>query len=341
MFAHIKGPLSCTTSYAVAANFASAGDDGMILTLEWSKNWIIKESRVRQGFKEAGEWRIDKERPRRFVGFDCQWISCYPNEQELFSIGGLYPMVFDTIIELKVGIDYQKYINGIKQLSRNMSTGGDTFTDYEAKSNFEKQMAFRLLAHQLWRNKVNHKYALEYKSCPDYIRNILNEHCKRIKTIIFPENETSQPFMLLFKLDNGWINIDDLVTVFPQLEKIHFNAIFKDTSFWRSKFIYNSILSRLEFDNGSNLKLIAIWGDVQHIGGRVVTVGGWGQFAYETFDMRQEEFAKYGWKSSIEMFGIYSIGDKTIPRMIMVICKSGHEEKFTPDFRYVKELHPI
>eukprot|EP01084_Bolivina_argentea_P229073 386710_1 len=229
MFAHIKGPFSTTTERSVAVSFCN--NTGMILELNIDARWAL-----------GGD-------TYRLCCFDCQWISDYANEAEVFCIGGLYKFSFNTIIQTP-NVDYILYINGIKQLTHYMGAGD--FPDHDNVPNGynETQMAFRLLSHEIWRYNKEHTRANEFKNCPNYIKDILHEHCKSIKTIFITngmhgqkENKVNE---LIYKYDNGWMNVELLVMIFPNTDTICYDGSGKDLKFLKMKTIYNSVLKVLQ-----------------------------------------------------------------------------------------------
>ena len=88
----IKSPLSTSSSFNVALNFAtrSIGDilsenQGIILKLT-GKSWDTMKY------------------------FDCSWLSSFPQEKELFFIGNDCPFYFASIIDVELSKDYSHYI---------------------------------------------------------------------------------------------------------------------------------------------------------------------------------------------------------------------------------------
>eukprot|EP01084_Bolivina_argentea_P127011 224720_1 len=298
MFAYIKGPFSTTISYAVATNF---GRTGMVLQFKLNGKWIQHEGNEHQN--------------STFYGFDCSWLSDYPEEAEIFNIGGLHPFMFENIIESMSGKEHKIFIKSIKQMSYHMGSDWATFVDNKATNKFEKQLTFRLLSHEIWRCDSKHTHAHKYESCPDYVKDILHEHCGKIKSIIFPENSASPKLMLMFKYDNEWIKLDLLTKVFPNLERIYFNAQEKDISFIQQKTIYNAMLSFIQTRRFTKLKYIEVtlrqeWVEllIKHPPGS-----------------NKNEFAKLGWqlsfkwpKNALEMIAS--------PHFRLLVCKFGVED---------------
>eukprot|EP01084_Bolivina_argentea_P108378 193698_1 len=244
IFASIKGPLSTSTHLAVALNFSQ--NDGMIMDLDmYTDGWRLR-------FDEGNHAK------NRFACFDCQFFSDYIAENEILFIGGYGNFIINTIIKMS-GINYEKYINGIRQFTYNCIVDGiwgDILT-VSSKQRFENQMVFRLLSYELNENNPNHPYAYEFHSCPDYIKTLLHNHCANIKEIRFL-NETVQRILheKLFKDDNGWIKLDIILTLFPNIERIIFDGTGKDLSYFKKSGICSSILSILQNKNKNNLKNI-------------------------------------------------------------------------------------
>ena len=226
LFAFVKGPFSTTTAYNVAEKFA--GGNGLILELKIdTKSWIL-------GFDE-GEDAIN-----RINCFECRHLSDYPNEQEIFNIGGLNRFHFVNIIERQTGTKYAKCIKGIKQFTTGMTHGGiaaDTLDFDFPETNEERQIAYSLLSHQCYKYLPNHEHAHEFKICPEYVKKFMDSHCKHIKSMHIVEKERKEfvdnkTFDMFFRNnDNDWIFLDDVMAIFPGVEHIQYYAHNKDISF--------------------------------------------------------------------------------------------------------------
>eukprot|EP01084_Bolivina_argentea_P104392 186924_1 len=93
-----NGPTSTTTDFAVAVNFC--GNTGMILQLQTDHFWAYKEN--------------------NFAYFDCHWLSDFPNEQEIFCIGGFAAFSIASIVTSN-GTDYGYYCNVLSLLGASFS----------------------------------------------------------------------------------------------------------------------------------------------------------------------------------------------------------------------------
>eukprot|EP01084_Bolivina_argentea_P124310 220284_1 len=132
MTANINCSFSTTMDFAVAVNFCN--NTGMILEL--CVNMGLWMFRIDEGKDAMG----------RITCFDCQFISDYPNEQELFCIGGLNPFTFITIIDVSKNINYIKYIKGIEHMTFGMRDGEDNYISIQnAVSDFTNKQKSKQL----------------------------------------------------------------------------------------------------------------------------------------------------------------------------------------------------
>eukprot|EP01084_Bolivina_argentea_P165708 287838_1 len=208
LFAYVKGPFSTTQDFAVAVNFSD--QNGLVLELKMDiKSWIFK---LIEGTAAA----------QTMCCFDMTWLSDYTNEAEIFFVGGLNRFYFHSIKEPAIGQDYKRYILGLKQMTSGMTHGGispDTLDANVPNNAQERQMVYRLMAHRLYEVMPEHKHAIEFKKCPVYIKELLRRHCGYIKYISFFEANTKHDVLdYFFKDDRGWIKLNDLTKVFPNLD---------------------------------------------------------------------------------------------------------------------------
>eukprot|EP01083_Nonionella_stella_P295912 1005487_1 len=252
MFAHIKGPCSTTTEYAVAMSFCD--NKGMVLKLQTTKQWISKIGPgmgivLRNQYPNGG-WVEDRS-AARVSAFDCSWISKFSNEHEIFTIGGLYRFNIAEI-ETPTGENYGQYVKGIKQLTHCMSVGGP-FNRDKPQTDFEKAIVLKLLSHALFQCDPNHQDAKQFEECPDYVTNTLMKQCKHIRYICFPQNATRNAAVSkMFMNANGWINLDSLLSVFPNVIKILFNARRYDALFIGNETFWKSVADSLPQKPGLN-----------------------------------------------------------------------------------------
>ncbi len=76
----------------------------------------------------------------------------------------------------------------------------------------EMIMAFRLLSHELHGYFPNNPNAHEFKTCPEYIQQLLHLHCLSIHFVTFNKRKDSKINDHFFKLDN------ELKTFFLRVE---------------------------------------------------------------------------------------------------------------------------
>eukprot|EP01083_Nonionella_stella_P119977 359050_1 len=258
--AFIKGPTSTTTDYAVAVKFG--GVKGMIVQLSVEvPNWVLK-------FNEGEEAKT------RLSCFDMQWISDFPNESEIFFVGGLNHFTFGTIIEARSNVNYKMYIEGLNQMTFHMSTGEDSVKPHARApvTIKEKAIVYRLLSNEIFRWSPESDHAKEFKSCPEYMQSIVRRHCTGIESITFEsklkqeERDTVEHCKLhdaLFKYDNEWIKLDLIIKVFPNTKHISYSCTPResDVAFVKQASIYNSVLDFIHNNPGTKLLTIAI--DIQ------------------------------------------------------------------------------
>eukprot|EP01084_Bolivina_argentea_P257281 433423_1 len=202
LIAEFKGPLSTTTEYAVALNFCAV--KGMILDLKLSVT-------------------LQKHFSQEMNGFDCQWLSDFSNEQEIFFIGGMYGFRIHTIIDTLRGINYIHYARALNCITQNFTSAGfvflDDLADKQTNDKVCQQMACRLLSHELWRYQPSHAKANEFTSFPDYFKNIMRLQFTHIKWI-YMDLERKKFFKHFFGNQHGWIELDSIQQIFPNVEHV-------------------------------------------------------------------------------------------------------------------------
>eukprot|EP01084_Bolivina_argentea_P170993 296261_1 len=234
----INCPFSTTTEYSVAINFCEY--KGMILEIQSgfdfhdTYNWGFINSMSAQGFK-------------------CWWISDYPNECEVLFIGGIGRLRINNIIDMRTGINYSLYVKALSLISGFKANKCHAFLKmFKQQEKFQKRinevdecnnlaqsmdliskmlfkssnsankvvirMACLLLSHEIWRCNSNHPKAKEFQQCPDYIRNVMHEQCSNANFIVIDsDNQIHKDF---FADDNGWISLDLLYMLFPNVKFI-------------------------------------------------------------------------------------------------------------------------
>eukprot|EP01084_Bolivina_argentea_P114012 203083_1 len=239
----IKGPLSTTTSFAVALNFAS--NQGLVLEMDMKDFYRWKDANTDSTVSAA-------------ACFDCRYVSAFTNESEILFVGGYAQFDFKSILT-PLGHNYGKYLKGIKQMCCNMATVADYDILNFPKTSEEKQMVFRLLSHELFKHVPNHPIANEWVGCPDYIKTILSNHVNSIKQIVFRNLSIDNEVIdYLFKYDYGWINIPLITTLFPNTELIEFCGSKMKLSFIQKASIYASLLSFIQKNKQTKLREVYI-----------------------------------------------------------------------------------
>eukprot|EP01084_Bolivina_argentea_P313345 542625_1 len=273
MNANIKGPFSTSTDYMVAVNFCN--NQGMILEMsipvQW---WFISglESTNRMG---------------RLQCMDMQWISDFINEQEIFCIGGLRRLQYETIIDCRTGSNYSAYIGGIKVLTQSTDTEQcdvGHISDFVASS-FDNQMTFRLLSHELHRHMQDHPCARKFKGCPEYIENIVHMHCKNVIGVTMGTSNIVMNYLLI---DNKtkWMKLDLMTCLFPRVQIITYHAHNRNMQWLTQSSMYDSVLDFIATNKHSLIRKISVVYDGKAIFHKHIS----------TFvEKYKESVTKYGW----------------------------------------------
>eukprot|EP01084_Bolivina_argentea_P310282 536882_1 len=305
----INGPFSTTLNYNVALNFCQ--NMGLILELSMVKS----------------EWRFNYHFANYYTGFsnyfeslsylncvDCSWLSDYPNEQEVFCIGGLGKFHFSTIIEPPT-TNYQYYVRGLKQATWFMTYGDQQIDTKSCVTTYaERQMIFRLLSHELWRYFPNHQHAHEWKQCPNFIKELLHNHCQSIRVIHFPWKEIlidvgdgirahydvtehSAVQERLFKYDNEWIKLNLIMKLFPNTGYIVYDGPQDEVDFYQQNSIYNSLLQYIKIQSQTNLEQISFEFNPKY------------EEEMTKYIIKfKKDFEKYGWKICIHVIANHHEG---------------------------------
>ena len=209
---YMNGPFSTTRDYNVALNFCAS--EGIILEIKFRDISTVLNTINRATIPRPFDWCAYNS-----PGFDCQWLSDYPNEQEVFFIGGMM-MRINNIIDVATKSNYAKYISAIQIISRgfrmeinNVPLTWDRNVDVEIQ-----QIAYRLLSHVIWNLQPDHPKAIEYKSCPDYIKYMLQSLLADTRYVAFTACNKVQ--RKLFGDKHGWVDVEVLNILCPNLNSL-------------------------------------------------------------------------------------------------------------------------
>eukprot|EP01084_Bolivina_argentea_P234292 394439_1 len=245
IFATIKCPLSTTLDYSVAVNFST--NSGMIWEL------FVHTVAIAENFDNNDQ---------RKLCFDCRWLSDYVNEQEVFFIGGLPTFTFTSILEATTGTNYCNYLEALYLITDCMANDDYPLFWGNKKSETIQQIAARLLMHELYRYYPNNKNAHEFKSCPDYFKDVLHHTCLSMTKIFFTEDffpsHRYKMHEYLFEYSGGWVNIDMVTTLFPNIWFIYYYGGTKPLSFFTQPLIYHSILNFIRKNKCTKKRLYCI-----------------------------------------------------------------------------------
>eukprot|EP01083_Nonionella_stella_P142551 441296_1 len=209
----IKGPFSTTQSSLMALTFCD--NQGMVLTLTPDFYHTIPRSEC------------------AISGMDCQWLSKYSYEQEVFFIGG-YSGFDLRNITFPSGAPYCKdYCLALCALVLDfqgmMSWSMSRYMEAPAiQHKYQRQMVYRLFLHELHRSYPENKDFVALNGIPEYIDNLLHltfQNIRKIKLLptAWHSDVAKKMCGKYFVMENGWIKLQELLTVFPRLNKIYLN----------------------------------------------------------------------------------------------------------------------
>eukprot|EP01084_Bolivina_argentea_P288559 495278_1 len=230
VFAYIKTPVSTSTDFAVAINFTQ--NKGMILELGIS---------TKAGHPEA-----------KYL-FDCQLISDFSNEQEIFFVGGCNNFIFHTIINVINANNYSIYVTSLQIIATECTGLKDSLKIANNKINLMIYMIMSDLLHTHYPdNEAYHKF----ESMPQYVRELVSHQIKDIKMFWLYGTATRtneggksrlfvrKLFESIFYFDYGWIKLSVIGKVFPSLRFIKLGVA--SLLFLQNKSVYTSTLYALQ-----------------------------------------------------------------------------------------------
>eukprot|EP01083_Nonionella_stella_P110505 323385_1 len=215
MDACIKGPVSTTADFAIAINFCD--NKGPILEFNLDDHWV-----------KRSETMLCK----------CWDFSDYPDEREVFFIGGFSNFAFQTII-FPDGSNYREYVFALSAISDQFSVGKSNSSQYLGLNWKQKQMCFRIMSHQMHTHFPSDDKYHEFKGMPTYAKGLAKMHFNNMDfCAVGPEGFIGVIFRSLFCSDNGWVNLDTFTTVFPSVSTIAFLSEANDSMY---ALIYSSL----------------------------------------------------------------------------------------------------
>eukprot|EP01083_Nonionella_stella_P019283 53597_1 len=248
--AFMKGPTSTTRDQYVASTFAD--QRGMMLKVDIdTEYWQI-------------HWHDGHETSRTITNiscFECNWLSEYPAEEEVFFIGGIYQFTINTITEVSIGKAYCLELKGIKQMTCFMNNGLAHCDAIYVPRRKDEKLVKSLLCHQIWRCCPMDKNADEWKAGDAYIKDIMHNHCQHIINIMFPcpcpiKSEVHNALLLD---TNGWIKLDLLMKLFPNTRGITCWALNAYLEYINAAVIMESLLMFLMDHKDTKLEEITVY----------------------------------------------------------------------------------
>eukprot|EP01084_Bolivina_argentea_P305625 527997_1 len=162
----VNGPFSTTTDASVALNFSQK--TGMVLELSLNGNWY--EDRSVGGL------------------FECQKLSDFPNEAEVFFIGGYGGFIILSIIDVASGSNYQYYVYALGRISSALNDINIKFKALDDHKNEKynalvvEHLVYRMILHELNRCFPKNKDFAEFKKMPLYVAQLLRYHFANINS---------------------------------------------------------------------------------------------------------------------------------------------------------------
>eukprot|EP01084_Bolivina_argentea_P301066 519285_1 len=230
----INGPFSTSLDYCVAVSFSQKGDrGGMVLELKLDNNDC--------------SWSISYNSDA-IACFDCQWLSDFTNEREVFFTGGHSYLHIQTIIETSAGKNYFKYLQAMSAITYNVGEIGVTPT----VKNYDEllMIQYRLLLHCLHiLYPLNNNYKA-VKSLPKYIEMLLFNHLASIIYFKYEYHkdhtdihESEKIYQLLFSDDDGCLKWDVICKLFSGIRHVKLRIFDKTLN---NPLIFSSIISFLK-----------------------------------------------------------------------------------------------
>eukprot|EP01084_Bolivina_argentea_P268224 455519_1 len=237
LHAIIKGPFSATRDIQVAKQFCD--NKGMVITMVYDVYMWIPRSNCQ---------------PK----MDCQWLSDFAYEKEVFFIGGYSGFDIYSIL-MPNGVEYNRYCRAISEINISIQSSGlqqaicsiEDLVD-ENLHNKDKiinnQMICRLLANEMHKYYPKEKQFHEWVKLPKFIDKLFHVNCTNIPRIkMLPGFDKDSILQMLFKQyflqPNGLVKLDRLVTIFPRLHKIfltlncNVTATFDEINLWILQFL--------------------------------------------------------------------------------------------------------
>eukprot|EP01083_Nonionella_stella_P144823 452808_1 len=201
----IKGPLSTSSVFEVAVNFANF-NQGLIV--EFTANDGVMTDKSAKYFAVS-------------------WLSDFGNESEfLFVQNGYYEKLrILNVLEPESGVEFEQILTAMRVIHDVMSVDGYKYDRTVAP--ITKQLIIGLIHHQL-------SYSLSsYKALPmlhHYAKQIINTYCNSKVDVILNHSlmkNSKYSFLrnLFFRLDCEWIKMNEITLLFPNTKYIHVQQV--------------------------------------------------------------------------------------------------------------------
>eukprot|EP01083_Nonionella_stella_P252437 869759_1 len=239
----INGPFSTSLEYAVAVRFSqNEGKNGMILALKLDN--------------EDNSWIISLYSDK-IAYFDCHWLSDYPNEREVFFIGGHGYFAMQTIIETLTARNYVTYMNAIGKLTCHLANVGSSNWEYVGNG---LQMQYRILSHCLHILYPDNEDYAAFESLPKYVEKLFLNHLSNMNYLEYrlidygEDNVSIQGILNLFFVDDdGCLRWEIILKLFAGVAHL---AIRVDEKVIQNPLIFASMFTFLKKNEDLKLKWI-------------------------------------------------------------------------------------
>eukprot|EP01084_Bolivina_argentea_P016466 30820_1 len=211
----INCPLSTTTSFPVAVNFATT--EGMIITFD------------------GGNWTQQIKKSLKY--FSCAWLSDFQNESECLFLQNKHELQIKNIIDCTLNIEYSRILNALKTIDAVMVE--DFQNNVDAVKGRKKSIDIIVYVIE---DKLSKTYPNEHQkpSLPKnmreltlYERELTTAHFEYKKSLSINHAILEQNYQQLFKLfclkpkewKCQWVNVKILSALFPKVTDIEIKNI--------------------------------------------------------------------------------------------------------------------
>eukprot|EP01083_Nonionella_stella_P098174 276002_1 len=295
LFACAKGPMSTTCSREVAVSF---GEKGIVLeiTIKISE-WVLK----------FDEYYVAIE---RISCFDCQYLSDFPNEQEVLFIGGLNNFTLSNIADT-CGNDYKAWIGALKLITNDCICQGSWRNDIGISLGKQSYILANILLSCVLLPYYPSDDELNRcaNTCPPYIFELTKKHLSTVESVVLCKNKTNPVNGALLRYESSsdaWFDLERVSIIFPNVTKISFDGIGKEWEFINNRNLYHSVWRFLLkcSKNTQQYKIQSVAIDIDHMNVSVFKINA-------MIQQFQRHFHPYSWCIGLHRIRQYKHGVNT------------------------------